>query len=145
MSSTITVTGNLTRDPELRYTDGGMEVVKFGLAETYRSLRGDNQEVTSYYNVVAFRSTARNIMDTLTKGARVIVTGRQEVREFERNDGTRGHVTEIIADEVGASLLFATAEISRNAPRADAPQQSAPKPKRPSAPARNAEDEYESF
>ena len=112
MDSAITVTGNLTRDPEIRFGDNGNTYTRFGIAATRRDKSG--KETTSFYDVVSFGSTAANAGDSLTKGSRVLVHGRQEVREFERKDGTKGMVVEIVADEVAASLRFATVSISKN-------------------------------
>jgi len=112
MDSAITITGNLTRDPEIRFGDNGNTYTRFGVATTRRDKSG--KETTSFYDVVAFGSTAANAGDSLTKGSRVLVYGRQEVREFERKDGTKGTVVEIVADEVAASLRFATVSINKN-------------------------------
>lgn len=112
MDSVITITGNLTRDPEIRYGDTGNAYVRFGVATTRKDKSG--KETTSFYDVVAFGSTAENAGNSLGKGNRVLVTGRQEIREFERKDGSKGTVVEIVADEVAASLRFATVGISKN-------------------------------
>lgn len=111
MNSFITVAGNITRDPEIRFSDQGKPIVRFGLAETYRDK--NKNERTSFYDVTVFGSTATNIAECLTKGLRVMVAGRQEVRTFDRNDGTKGSVTEIVADEVAASLRFNTVTVNR--------------------------------
>jgi single-strand DNA-binding protein len=112
MPSTVTITGNVTRDPEIRFMNDGSPYTRFGLAETYRKKNKD--EVTSFYDVVVFYSTATNVADSIKKGHRVTITGRQEVRDFERKDGTKGTVIEIVADEVSASLRFATVSITKN-------------------------------
>lgn len=111
MSSTITITGNLTRDPELKFSQGGIATVRFGVAETYKS---KEKEHTSFYDVVAFGKNAENVHSSLIKGSGVIVKGRQEVREYERNDGTKGTSVQVVADEVGALLRFATVSIQKN-------------------------------
>ncbi len=111
MNSFITVAGNITRDPEIRFSENGKPIVRFGLAETYRDK--NKNERTSFYDVTVFGTSATNTADSLQKGQRVIVAGRQEVRTFDRNDGTKGSVTEIVADEIGASLRFNTVTVNR--------------------------------
>lgn len=114
MSNTITCTGNLTRDPELRYTTGGRGVASFGLAVNRRYKKGEEWvEQTSFFNVVAWGELGENASASLTKGARVIVTGRLEQRSWETSDGEKRSVVEIIADELGPSLRWATCAIER--------------------------------
>jgi single-strand DNA-binding protein len=115
--NTVTVVGNLTRDPELRYTPSGASNVRFGVAVNRRWMdRNTNewQEATSFFDVVCWREMAENVSESLAKGARVVVTGRLEQRSYEDREGNRRNVVEIIADEVGPSLRFATAEITKN-------------------------------
>lgn len=112
----ITVVGNLTRDPELRFTGGGMATTRLGLAVNYRRRNQQTQEwdeSTSFLSVVAFRDLAENAAESLTKGSRVLVTGRLEVREYETKEGEKRQSVEIIADEIGPSLRWATASVSR--------------------------------
>lgn len=112
----ITVVGNLTRDPELRFTAGGMATVRIGLAVNYRRRNQQTQEwdeTVSFLNVVAFRDLAENAAESLTKGTRVLVTGRLEVREYETKEGEKRQSVEVIADEIGPSLRWATATIAR--------------------------------
>jgi single-strand DNA-binding protein len=111
MSSIITITGNLTRDPELKFASSGIATVRFGVAETYKN---KDKEYTSFYDVVAFGKNAENVHSSLVKGSGVIVKGRQEIREYERNDGSKGTSVQVIADEVGALLRFATVSITKN-------------------------------
>ena len=111
MNSAITLSGNLTRDPELKFTDDGLAVVRFGLAST-RKVK--EKESTSFYDVAAFGKTAENVHASLAKGSSVLVAGRLEVKEFERKDGTKGTAVEVVADEVGALLRFATVSITKN-------------------------------
>ncbi len=83
-SNTITLIGNLTRDPELRYTTGGRGVASFGLAVNRRyQQNGEWQEQTSFFNIVCWGELGENAAATLTKGARAIVTGRLEQRSWE--------------------------------------------------------------
>ena len=114
-SNTVTLIGNLTRDPELRYTTGGRGVASFGLAVNRRYMQNNEwQEQTSFFNVVCWGDLGENVAATLTKGARTIVTGRLEQRSWETQDGEKRTVVEVIADECGPSLRWAQAQIERN-------------------------------
>jgi single-strand DNA-binding protein len=111
-----TMSGNLTRDPEIRYTRDGQPSATFGLAVNRRwQVRGSNEweESTSFFDVVCWRDLAENVALSLVKGARVVVAGRLEQRTWETEDGDRRSRVELVADDVGASLRFATAEITR--------------------------------
>ena len=111
--STTTIVGNLTRDPELRYTTSGRGVASFGVAVSRRYQRNNEwQEETSFLNVVAWGDLGENASASLTKGARVIVFGRLEQRTYEK-DGEKRSVVEIVADEIGPSLRWATATVER--------------------------------
>jgi len=138
MSNTTTLTGNLTRDPEIRYTREGQANATFGLAVTRRwQPRGsdDWEESTSFFDVVCWRNLAENVALSLVKGARVIVTGRLEQHSWETELGERRSRVEVTADEVGPSLRFATVEISRSERRG--PDQADP----PGSADRTGEDE----
>lgn len=112
--NTVTLVGNLTRDPELRFTTGGRGVASFGLAVSRRyQQNGEWQEQTSYFNIVAWGQMGENAAATLTKGMRVVVTGRLEQREYETQQGEKRNVVEIVADEIGPSLRWATATVER--------------------------------
>jgi single-strand DNA-binding protein len=115
MSNTITVVGNLTREPELRYTPSGAAVAKFGIAvnRSYTNRSGEKVEQTDFFNVNAWRQLAENIAESLQTGTRVVVTGRLQSRSWETEDGQRRNVVEIEADEVGPSLRWATAQITK--------------------------------
>ena len=111
-SNSITLTGNLTRDPELRFTTGGRGVASFGLAVNRRyQVNGEWQEQVSFFNIVCWGDLGENVAATLTKGSRCIVSGRLEQRSWETNDGEKRSVVEVIADEVGPSLRWATAQV----------------------------------
>ena len=119
-SNSITVVGNLTRDPELRFTQSGKPTVTLGLAVNRRyQVNGEWQEQTSYMNVVAWDQLAENIAASLTKGSRVLVTGRLDVREYEARDGGKRTAVDIVADEIGPSLRWATASVERTPGRGD--------------------------
>jgi len=112
--NTVTLVGNITRDLELRYTANGRGVASFGLAVSRRyQVNGEWQEQTSFFNVVAWGSTGENAAQSLTKGARVIVTGRLEQREYTTREGDKRTAVEVVADEIGPSLRWATAQVER--------------------------------
>jgi single-strand DNA-binding protein len=116
----VDLVGNITRDPELRYTPGGMAVVSFGLAVNHRTRKGDDwEEKAMFFDVSCFGQLAENVAESVSKGARVIVTGRLDFRSWESQDGDRRSKIEVIADEVGPSLRWATAEVAKNDRRQD--------------------------
>lgn len=113
-TNSITVVGNLTRDPELRFTNGGKAVVSFGIAVSHRFQQNNEwQERTSFYNVTAWDQLGENAAASLHKGTRVLVTGRPEVREYQGRDGDKRISVDINADEIAPSLRWATATIER--------------------------------
>lgn len=112
--STVTVTGTLTRDPELRFTQGGRGVATLGVAVNYRYQRNNEWvEEASFFNVTAWSTLGENAAASLTKGMRVIVTGRLQQRSYETQSGEKRSVVEIIADEIGPSLRWATAQVEK--------------------------------
>ena len=116
MGNTVTITGNLTRDPELRYTKDGQATALFGVAVNRRWQQRDTQqweESTSFFEVVCWRDLAENAALSLSKGSRIIVTGRLEQRSWEAEDGTKRTKLEVVAEELGPSLRWATAEVTR--------------------------------
>jgi single-strand DNA-binding protein len=115
--NTVTVIGNVTRDPELRFTPSGQAIATFGLAVNRRWQNRQTQEweeQVSFFDVTCWAQLGQNVSDTLVKGSRAIVTGRLEQRSWETDQGDKRSKVEIIADEVGPSLRWATAEITRN-------------------------------
>jgi single-strand DNA-binding protein len=100
----------------MRYTPSGVSKVTFGVAVN-RSWRNQQtqewDEQTSFFNVVAWRQLAENVGASLAKGARVVVSGRLEQRSWETEQGEKRTIVEIVADDVAASLRFATAEVHR--------------------------------
>ena len=114
MDNTVTLVGNLTRDPELRYTTGGRGVASFGLAVNRRwQQNGEWQEAVSFFNIVAWAELGENAAASLTKGSRCMVTGRLEQRSFDTREGEKRNVTEVIADDLGPSLRWAQAQVER--------------------------------
>lgn len=117
MSNSTTLSGNLTRDPDIRYTWDGQANASFGLAVNRRwQPRGSDtwEEATSFFDVVCWRELAENVALSLVRGSRVIVTGRLEQQSWETENGERRSRVELTADEVGPSLRFATAEVTRS-------------------------------
>jgi single-strand DNA-binding protein len=117
MNTTITVVGNVTRDPELRFTASGVATCSFSLAVNRRvNTRNGTAptEVVSFFTVVAWNTLAENACISLTKGSRVVVSGRLEQRSWQTPAGEKRTVYELVADEIGASLRFASAAIERN-------------------------------
>ena len=115
--NTVTVVGNLTREPELRYTGSGRGMAQFGIAVNRRwqnRQSGEWEEQVSFFNVTAWGDLGENCAASLTKGSRVIINGRLEQRSYETQQGEKRSVVEIIADEVGPSLRWAQATVTRN-------------------------------
>ena len=112
--NTVTLVGNLTRDPELRYTSGGRGVASFGLAVNRRyQVNGEWQEQTSFFNVTAWGTLGENAAASLNKGTRVVVFGRLEQRSWETQEGEKRSVVEVVADEIGPSLRWAQAHVEK--------------------------------
>jgi single-strand DNA-binding protein len=114
--NTVTVVGNITRDPELRFTNTGRGMATFGLAVNRRwqnRQSGEWEEQVSFFNIVAWGDMGENIAQSIHKGDRVIVNGRLEQRSYEAQAGEKRSVVEIIADEVGPSLRWASATVTK--------------------------------
>ncbi len=117
-ANTVTLIGNLVDDPELRFTPSGVAMAKIRMAVNRRYQRdGEWQEETSFFNGTLWRDHAEAIAESLHKGDRVIVTGRLEQRSWETQDGDKRSVVEVAIDEMGPSLRWATAQVTRK-PRA---------------------------
>lgn len=114
--NTVTLTGNVTRDPELRFTPGGMAVAQFGLAynRKYTNRSGEKKDEASFFDVVCYGTLAENVSESITRGARVMVEGRLEQRSWETQEGDKRSKIEVIADEVGGAMRWATVEITKN-------------------------------
>jgi single-strand DNA-binding protein len=120
--NSVTLVGNVTREPELRYTAAGQAMAKFGLAVNRRwQNRQTNawEESTSFFDVVAWREMAENVGESIAKGTRVVVTGRMEQRSYENQAGEKRSAVELVADEIGPSLRWATAKVVRNERRTE--------------------------
>jgi single-strand DNA-binding protein len=115
MNQTVIV-GNLTDDPELRYTPNGAAVAKFRVAvnRRYQDATGQWKDgETSYFTINAWRTLAENVAESLSRGSRVVVVGRLQQRSWETQDGDKRTVVEIEADEIGPSLKWATAKVEK--------------------------------
>jgi single-strand DNA-binding protein len=115
--STVTIVGNVTRDPELRYTSSGQAQLRLGVAvnRVWNDRQtNEKKEQTSFFNVTAWGTLGENAGESLTKGARVIVTGRLEQRSWETPEGEKKSTVEIVADEIAPSLRWATVQVVRN-------------------------------
>ena len=113
----ITIVGNLTGDPELRFTPSGAAVANFTVASTPRILDRTTNEWKDgdamFLNCSVWRQVAENVAESLQKGMRVIVQGRLKSRSYETQTGDRRTVFEVEVDEVGPSLRYATAKVAR--------------------------------
>ena len=119
--NTITVVGNVTRDPELKFLNSGQAALKLSIAVNRRWQNRQTQEWeerVSYFEVVGYGTLAENAANSLTKGARVLVTGRLEQRSWETENGDKRSIVEINADDIAPSLKWATAVVTRT-PRAE--------------------------
>jgi len=114
----VTVIGNLTNDPELRFTPNGAAVASFTVASTPRTFDRQSNEWkdgdTLFLRCTVWRQAAENVAESLHKGTRVIVQGRLKQRSFETREGEKRTVVELEADEVGASLRSATARVNKS-------------------------------
>jgi single-strand DNA-binding protein len=115
----ITLVGNLTADPELRFTPSGAPVANFTVASTPRTFdRASNEWKDGdalFLNCAVWRQAAENVAESLTKGMRVIVQGRLRQRSYETREGEKRTVVELEVDEVGPALKYASAKVTRNA------------------------------
>ena len=115
----ITVVGNLTADPELRFTPSGAAVANFTVASTPRTFDRQTNEWKDgealFLRCNVWRQAAENVAESLTRGARVVVTGRLKQRSFETKEGEKRTVVELEVDEIGPSLRYATAKVNKGA------------------------------
>ncbi|WP_326945374.1 single-stranded DNA-binding protein [Amycolatopsis sp. NBC_01307] len=113
----ITVIGNLTSDPELRFTPSGAAVANFTVASTPRTLDKQSGEWKDgealFLRCNIWRQAAENVAESLTRGARVVVQGRLKQRSFETKEGEKRTVVELEVDEIGPSLKYATAKVNK--------------------------------
>ncbi|MGY1780706.1 single-stranded DNA-binding protein [Geodermatophilus sp. SYSU D01036] len=121
----ITVIGNLTSDPELRFTPSGAAVADFTIASTPRTLDRQTQEWKDgdalFLRCSCWRQMAENVAGSLTRGSRVMAQGRLKQRSFETKEGEKRTVIELEVDEIGPSLRYATATVAKVARSGDGP------------------------
>lgn len=128
----ITVVGNLTADPELRFTNNGIALASFTIASTPRTFDRQSNEWKDgealFLRCTVWREFAENVANSLTKGTRVIARGNLKQRSYETKEGERRTSYEMDVDEIGPSLRYSTAQITRSQARAGAGGASAPMP-----------------
>ena len=115
--NSVTLVGNITRDPELRFTPSGQAIATFGLAVNRRwQNRQTNEweEAVSFFDIVSWAQMAENVCESVQKGTRVLVNGRLEQRSWETDNGDKRSKVEVVADEIAPSLRWATAEVTKN-------------------------------
>jgi len=135
-ANSVTLIGNLVDDPELRFTPSGVALakVRFAVNRRYQDRNGEWQEDTSFFGGTLWRDAAENCAESLTKGTRVIVNGRLEQRSWETQEGDKRSVVEVAIDEIGPSLRWATATVTRS-PRSGDNYGGGAQPAQPSTPA----------
>jgi single-strand DNA-binding protein len=112
--NSVTLVGNLVDDPELRFTPSGVAMAKVAFAVNRRFQRNNEwQEETSFFRGTCWRDMAENVAESLQKGMRVIVTGSLEQRTWETQEGDKRSVIEIRIDDIGPSVRWATAAVTR--------------------------------
>jgi single-strand DNA-binding protein len=120
----LTIIGNLTTDPELRFTPAGNAVANFTVASTPRTFNRTSGEWEDgealFMRCTIWKQAAENVAESLTRGARVVVQGRLKQRSFQTKEGEKRTVVELDVDEIGPSLRYATADVTKNAKNATA-------------------------
>src|SRR4051812_27501960 len=115
--TTLTIIGNITNDPELRFAPSGAAVANFTIASTPRTLDRQSGEwkdgETLFMRCSLWREAAENVAESLQRGTRVIATGRLKSRSYETKEGEKRTVTELDVDEIGPSLRYATAKVNK--------------------------------
>lgn len=145
MSNTVSIVGNLTREPEMRFTPSGAALCSFGIAVNRRwrnSSTNEWEEEVSFFDVTCWRELAENVAESLTKGTRIVVVGRLEQRSWETDSGEKRSKVEIVADDVAPSLRWATAQVTRNERRDGATAQSKSRHAEPAAPYNDDEEPF---
>jgi single-strand DNA-binding protein len=113
--NTVTIVGNMTRDPELRYTAKGVPVTDFGVA--WNTKDKDGNESVSFFDVTCWRDLAEHVAESLSKGTRVVVYGRIEQDTWENSDGEKRSKVKIVAEEIAPSLRWAVATVEKTTAR----------------------------
>lgn len=114
MSNTITVVGNLVGEPELRFTQSGTAMMNCAVASNRRyQVNGEWQEETTFLNFTLWREQAENAAASFSKGMRVIATGRMQQKDWTDKEGNKRTSYDLVVDEIGPSVRWATAEVTR--------------------------------
>jgi single-strand DNA-binding protein len=116
----ITISGNLGADPELKFTANGTAMVKLRVAITERTKQADGSWAdgdTMWLDVIGWRQLAENAAESLAKGSRIIATGKLKSRSYEKNDGTKGVSYELVAEDIGPSLVNQAARLAKATPK----------------------------
>ena len=143
MSNNIIVIGNLTSEPELRFTQGGRAFASFGLADNRRYMVNNEwQEEVSFHNCTIWGEMAENAASTLSKGARVIAQGRVQQREYDNKDGVKVKTWDFVIDEIGPSLRWARATVEKVMRDSNATTQGPAAANRPPAQTTQAPSDY---
>jgi single-strand DNA-binding protein len=134
-TNTVTLIGNLVEDPELRFTPSGIALatVRLAVSRRYRDRNEEWQEETLFIRGTLWRDAAENCAESLTKGTRVIVSGRLELNQWETKEGDKRSEIRVSVDEIGPSLRWATAAVTRS-PRAGDSYGGGGQPATPAAP-----------
>ena len=121
IDNTVTLSGNLTRDPELKFTNTGLAVTSVGLAvnRSVRNAQGGYDESVGFFELTIFGDIAENARETFRKGTRVIVTGRLDFQTWETDEGDKRSTIKVIVDDIGPSLKWATAQVVRTEKKGD--------------------------
>lgn len=140
-ANSVTLIGNLVEDPELRFTASGIAMTKIRIAVNRRYQRnGEWQEDTSFFGGTLWRDQAENAAESLQKGARVIITGRLEQQQWETKEGEKRSTVEVAIDEIGPSLRWATASVTRSPRSGDSFGGGGPGERHPAGPASPRDD-----
>ena len=119
----VCLSGNLTRDPELKFTNTGLAVTSVGLAvnRSVKNAQGGYDESVGFFELTIFGDIAENARETFRKGTRVIVTGRLDFQTWETDEGDKRSTIKVIVDDIGPSLKWATAQVVRTEKKGDSP------------------------
>jgi single-strand DNA-binding protein len=139
--NTVTLTGNLTRDPELRFTPNGMAVGTFSLAHNARKKEGNEWvDDPKYFDCTVFGEMAENVCETLTKGTRVVLEGRLDWQQWTNDEGSKRSKIQVIVDSIGPDLRWVTAVVRRKERATSSNNQASSETRRAPAPRPAAQD-----
>lgn len=130
--NTVSIVGNVTRTPELRFTQGGIAVCGFGVAWNQKSQQGEDK--AHYFDITCWRELAENVAETVTTGMRISIYGRLDYRSWEGENGEKRSAIQVVADEVSPSLKWSTAVVNKNDRVTDTANNKAPEASRVTVP-----------